>query len=993
MSRATTTFGDVLRRLRTGAALSQEALAERAGLSPRGISDLERGVRRSPHLTTVRLLADALELSPDDRQALLVAARPGQVPGTEDLASGHYAPLPVPLTALIGREWELEALVSLVRTMTVRLVTVTGTGGSGKTHLALAAGAQLQQAFADGAVFVDVAPLREGDLVIPTIATALGVREGPGQSLEETLAHVLAPKHILLVLDNCEQVLAAAPEIGALLTTSPRVSILATSRDPLHVGGERLLPLQPLRLPTNDDLAAIETLAEVPAVALFVERAQAVDSGFTLTVENATAVAAICHRLDGLPLAIELAAARVRVLPPQAMLARLEQRLPFLTGGTRDAPPRQRTMRDAIAWSYRLLSPGEQALFRRLAVFSGGVTLEAAEAVINLAGAVAVSTGVKRLVEHSLLRQEVDGRGGSRFTMLGTIREFALEQLAASGEEAAVRDFHAQHFLKVAEAAAPHMDGPDQADWMVGLDAEHDNLRAALGWWLAKGDAAALAMVVSLWRFWWSRGYWTEARTWIERALVIDGERSSLARATALRALGLIVDGMGDRERGQALVEASLRMFQEIGDRRGEWQALLDLSVLWAAGDYMETGLYAERALDVARDLEDPLTLARSLNRLGNWRLNQEEPREAIARHREALEILEEFEDQRGQAETVDLLGITSVMGADSGSGKRWYSRAIVAWRAIGDQRGLAGSLLSATMAGHTFHTDTIPATAREDEVRPLGEEGLALTREIGWRDGEAFALWVYSGMGLGARGDYCLALPSTRQALAIAREIGHQQWITAAHCILGCLHADLFDWQTARRELTAALEHAQAIKSLYWMRGAAGWLASALARGGMLDAAAAILRDYHRDDVPLDTLSGRLLWTAAADLALGRNEPERVLATADRLIATAPGSKARPIPRLELLRGKALAALARHAEAAAAFAAAADAATWAGAKPLLWRIAAEQARLVEGQGAIDEAERAVMAAQSLIDQLAASIPEPDLASLLRQQAQQLLTR
>jgi len=309
MSGDTAAFSAVLRQLRTSAALSQEALAERAGLSPRGISDLERGVRRAPHLTTVRLLADALALNPAERQLLLAAARPARLPETQNGTPADYAPLPLPLTALLGREQELADLSALVGNADARLVTLTGAGGSGKTRLAVEVGARLWGEFGDGVVFTDLAPLTDAALVPSTIAHAVGVRERPGERLLDTLSHFLAPKHLLLITDNVEQVLDAATDIAALLAVCPHLSVLATSREVLRVRGERVFPLSPLPLPPSGQQTGLDETARFPAVALFIERATANHPDFVLTTDNAPAVAAICRRLDGLPLAIELAAA------------------------------------------------------------------------------------------------------------------------------------------------------------------------------------------------------------------------------------------------------------------------------------------------------------------------------------------------------------------------------------------------------------------------------------------------------------------------------------------------------------------------------------------------------------------------------------------------------------------------------------------------------------------------------------------------------------
>jgi predicted ATPase/transcriptional regulator with XRE-family HTH domain len=564
----TASFGELLRQVRSAASLSQEELAQRSGLSVRGISDLERGARSAPRLETVRMLADALGVGQDDRSALLAAARPALLGGA---GADHVRPalpsVPTPLTRLIGREVEIGALRTILQRDDVRFVTLTGAGGTGKTRLAIAVAAEMGDAFPDGVVFVDLSPLTDPTLVVPTIATSLGVREVVDQSLSETLSSFLTSKQLLLVLDNCERILAAAPDITTLLAACPGLSVLATSREPLHVRGEREFPVPPLPLPATTPLLELGQFASAPAIALFVERAEESQPEFTMTTENMAAVAAICRRLDGLPLAIELAAARVKVLPPQALLVRLEHRLPLLTGGGRDLPARQRTMRDAIAWSYDLLSPDEQALFRRLAVFAGGFTLASAEAVAAADGRLAVLDGLVALVEQSLVRQMPGADAEPRYQMLETVREFGLERLVSSGDADDARQRHAEHFLRVSadlmQASTILMDHAS----LTRVVAEHDNVRLALVWYDQHGEIDALLQLSSLlYGLWFSRGLYREGVQWVDRALERSQRVPSSTLIRALDGAGTLAIFQGDYVRATSFIEEGLALAQVLGD-------------------------------------------------------------------------------------------------------------------------------------------------------------------------------------------------------------------------------------------------------------------------------------------------------------------------------------------------------------------------------------------------------------------------------------------
>ncbi len=611
-------FGTILRHLRTVAAISQEELAERAGLSVRGISDLERGARAAPRLETVRLLADALQLEPADRAALLAAARPeprtpAPAPAAESEEVLETARLPEPLTSLVGRETELRAITDMLRQSGVRLLTLTGPGGVGKTRLAIAIARATAAEFAHGAYFVLLAPIRDPDRVGSAIAQALGLRELGSRSIWALLADHLRPRQVLLVLDNLEQALDAAPFVSDLLAACPRLTVLATSRAILHLSGERDIPVSPLPLPATDRPATPDDLATVGAVQLFVQRAQAVDWTFALTEENAAVIAAICQRLEGLPLAIELAAARITLLPPNAMLERLERRLPLLSGGARDQPVRQRTMRDAIAWSYDLLGPAEQTLFHQLALFEGGFTLEAAEAVGSGRDADAL-LGLTSLVDQTLVRPLVRPGSDFRFAMLETIREFALERLDASREGDAARAAHAAYFLDLAEQAAAATFGAQESLWLDRLEAERANLRAAQRWFERALDAErALRLAGACNRFWRVRGPVAEGRAAMERALALPGHSPAGLRVRVTLNAGELayVEGIlaADREHlSKALVEA----------RRLDDPAVLFLAlqstgrVMLEQGDPAEAETHWAEAIALARTLDERTVAYRS---------------------------------------------------------------------------------------------------------------------------------------------------------------------------------------------------------------------------------------------------------------------------------------------------------------------------------------------------------------------------------------------
>jgi predicted ATPase/class 3 adenylate cyclase len=531
--------------------------------------------------------------------------------------------LPVQLTSFVGREEEIAAVRALLGR--ARLVTLTGTGGTGKTRLALAVATEMLPEYSAGVFFVDLSSLVDPALVPSAVAAALSVPEVAGRPILDTLADSLRPKQLLLVLDNFEQVVEACPVIETLLTSAPKVKVLVTSRVTLALRGEHEYEVPPLEPPLREDVANVAKLMRVDAVRLFAERAMAASPGFEVTKENAEAIAAITARLDGLPLAIELAATRTKVLTPKQIRARLHERLSILTSGPRTLPERQRTLRGAIAWSFDLLEPAEQKLFSSLSVFNGGFTIESAEAVCV---GVDVFEGVSSLVDQSLLRRSEPGEAEVRFFMLETIREFGLERLRESGDLDERRRQHADHFLALAAAAEGHLVAEDQVEWLDRLDVEHPNVRAALRWAIDAGDVArAQEAAGAIWRFWQQRGHLAEGRGWLEEVLTMpEGRAPSAARAKALIGLGGVAWWQKERETAGEAYEEALAIERQLGDPARTAEALYNLAFV-AAGDDIESAAHLlEEALELFRRAGHQAGVAQVLGMLvireaeaGNW--------------------------------------------------------------------------------------------------------------------------------------------------------------------------------------------------------------------------------------------------------------------------------------------------------------------------------------------------------------------------------------
>ncbi|HLW03871.1 MAG TPA: LuxR C-terminal-related transcriptional regulator [Ktedonobacterales bacterium] len=682
--------------------------------------------------------------------------------------------LPAQLTPLLGRDEAVASVCALLQRQEVRLLTLTGPGGIGKTRLALQSARELRATFADGVFFVPLALVSDPEQVMPAIAQALGLRETGDWPLLERLYIALREKRLLLLLDNFEQVTAAAPRLLELLAQCPQVKLLVTSRAVLHLRGEYEFAVAPLALPDPERLTDSATLAQSAAVALFVQRAQALKPDFQVTPANARAIVEICQRLDGLPLAIELAAARIKLLPPQALLTRLEDRLHVLTSAAQDAPARQQTLRDTLSWSYDLLDAEEQRLFRRLSVFVAGCTLEAAEAVMGTLGngERSVLDGAASLIDQSLLQQREQPEHEPRLVMLETIREYGWECLRASGEAAALQQAHAAYYLALAEEAEPNLRVGGQEEWLERLEREHENLRAALRWLEEQGEREqALRLSGALWWFWWVRGHARAGRAFLERMLASGAEISVGVRAKALNAAGALASLQGQVAQAERLCQEALPLFRQLGDAQGVVNSLWILGYATVEqGQFAQARAFAEEAVSLARTAEYPWGLAYALEILANVFFNQGDYPHARALAEESLMISRAIGDTAGSGLRLRLLGMTRLFQGDPDAARPLFAESLARSHAVGDRRGSAYALI---MGGYT----AIVRGELADAAAQLGQ-GLALLQEVGDRRGMAWGLYGLGWVAL-SHGDAAQARLQWEETLTLLREVG-QQWFIA---------------------------------------------------------------------------------------------------------------------------------------------------------------------------------------------------------------------
>jgi predicted ATPase/DNA-binding XRE family transcriptional regulator len=776
-------FAELLRGFRARAELTQEALAERAGISTAAVGLLERGERRRPHPDTIARLAAALELSAAERAQLeSLARRPASL-----MTQAQQLLLPAALTPLIGRADAIERIAELFHQPTVRLVTLTGPGGVGKTRLALAVAERLSHTFADGVVFVALAAVTDPALVDIAIARALGLRDRGDRPALDQLLDALRARRTLLVLDNLEQVVEAAPDLAALLVGAPGLRLLTTSRAVLRIAAEQVFVVPSLELPSapTGEPAAAE-IESAPAVQLFLERARAAASNLPLTADELTAVATICQHLDGLPLAIELAAARCRILPPRALLAHLRASpLEALVADRRDLPARQQTLRAMLDWSFDMLPERERALLAGLGVFAGSFTLTFARDVLG--AEVATLDALATLIDHSLVQRTELTEDEPRFGLLEVVRAYALDWLATTGRADAVRERHALAFLALAEESELRLRGPEQGAWLARLDAERANLSAALTWALGDtGRAPAskagrpsiraisspaatigVRLAAALVPFWWRRGYASEGQRWVSLALAATANVDLHVQAHLLAQAGRLAWQQGQYAAAVAHSQAALRLYHDSGDRCGAAFALTTLGmVAWYQGESAAAEQYLTESLALAEAAADEWTQAAACLVLALVAYNRgDHTRRAMLLER-SLRLARTCEDSAGIAEALVWLSNIAVEQGELDAAEPGYREALAHYRKLNERGGVARTLHKLADLAHD-RGDLIGA-------RALFDECLATLHAIGDRMGTGDALIGLGDVAL-KQGDVDGAAACYDEALALIQARGGQ--------------------------------------------------------------------------------------------------------------------------------------------------------------------------------------------------------------------------
>jgi len=647
------------------------------------------------YFTTTEELKELVE---DDLILLLTeyfeTARAEQQP-SDDLKPTAPTNIPIPRNPLIGRDLELKTACEMLLQDDIALVTLTGPAGIGKSRLAIHIALEMRDHFSDGVYMVWLESIRNPEFVIPTIAKTLNITEPTnGLSLNELLKQHLCEKQVLLLLDNFEQVLTAAPQVADLLESCPFVKILVTSRASLHLRAEKDLPIPPLALPPLMERTELQPLSQYSAVQLFIQRCQSVRVDFQITNENAAAVAEICHRLDGLPLAIELAAARIKLLPPHALLSRLERRFEVLRGGTKDLPERHQTMYNAIDWSFGLLEENERRLFQRLSVFRGGWTIEAALAVCSSEGQsqVEILDGLQMLVDNNLLTSSADTHGEPRLKMLESIREFAFERFMETSEAEMISKRHAQYYADLAEQAEKEKFGSaQQLAWRNRLEAELDNLRAAMSWALEyKHYSCELRIATGLWRFWWTHGYWREGIQWLEQGLAAQETNAGAVRARALTRMGWILYKVGNSTRGIASLQEAVILWRQIDDQAGLASALSNLGGILLAHDFDRATDMLEEALSIRRRLGDQHGIHATLMNLGLAMLRQGNTEKAVELYTESLRLARTVKDEYSMGITLVNLGDALASLGNYELSETYFQEAEGIYQNLADRAGLA---------------------------------------------------------------------------------------------------------------------------------------------------------------------------------------------------------------------------------------------------------------------------------------------------------------